>query len=186
MGLVRLYTEEEIDYLWLAIEDKESNYEDVAALLGRTVCGVKGKVWKLTNGTNKGGLVRRPWTPDEIDKLRQLYPILPMEDVCERLGRTKSAIKTQVVRLGIRKHEMIYRDEDEIRYLAEQGLSYREIAERTGGTVKNLRNYAYKHGIKVQPEKRSDNHPWRLDAEKIFAQKERWRKEHLEETDERR
>ncbi|HEM4067502.1 TPA: GcrA cell cycle regulator domain protein, partial [Streptococcus suis] len=74
MGLVRLYTEEEIDYLWLAIEDKESNYEDVAALLGRTVCGVKGKVWKLTNGTNKGGLVRRPWTPDEIDKLRQLYP----------------------------------------------------------------------------------------------------------------
>ncbi|HEM4065488.1 TPA: hypothetical protein U1W09_000001 [Streptococcus suis] len=100
------------------------------------------------------------------------------------MGRTKSAIKTQVVRLGIRKHEMIYRDEDEIRYLAEQGLSYREIAERTGGTVKNLRNYAYEHGIKVRPEKRSENHPWRMDAEKMFAQKERWRMEHLEETDE--
>ncbi|MGQ7543881.1 hypothetical protein ACTGXB_08110, partial [Streptococcus suis] len=115
---------------------------------------------------------------------RQLYPILPIETVCERLKRTKSAIKTQVVRLGIRKHEMIYRDENEIRLLAEQGLSYREIAERTGGTVKNLRNYAYEHGIKVRPEKRSENHPWRMDAEKMFAKKERWRKEHLEETDE--
>ncbi|HFI0398394.1 TPA: hypothetical protein ACGO63_000834 [Streptococcus suis] len=182
MGLVRLYTEEEIDYLWLAIEDKESNYEDVAALLGRTVCGVKGKVWKLTNGTNKGGLVRRPWTPDEIEKLRQLYPILPMEAVCERLKRTKSAIKTQVVRLGIRKHGMIYRDKDEIRHLAEQGFSYREIAELTGGTAKNLRNYVYKHGIKVQPEKRSGKHPWRVDADRIFAMKKRWKKDHMEES----
>ncbi|HEM3576803.1 TPA: hypothetical protein U1C15_000419 [Streptococcus suis] len=83
------------------------------------------------------------------------------------------------------KHNCIFRNEAEIRKLANQGLTYREIAERTGDTTKNLREYTYRYGIKVRHEPRSKNHHWIKDREIMDARNKRWRKEHLEETDER-
>lgn len=137
------------------------------------------------SGTNKGGLVRRYWSAEEKEKLRQLYPIVPMESLCEIFKRNKIAIIGQASRLGVHKNNCIFRNEAEIRKLANQGLTYREIAERTGDTTKNLREYTYRYGIKVRHEPRSKNHPWIKDREIMDARNKRWRKEHLEERDER-
>lgn len=82
------------------------------------------------------------------------------------------------------KNNCTFRNQSEIIELANRGLTYREIAERTGGTVHSLRCYALKYGIKVRHEPRSKNHPWIKDTEIMFAMKKRWRKERLEETDE--
>ncbi|HFU4217115.1 TPA: hypothetical protein ACGO8M_000491 [Streptococcus suis] len=179
------YTEDEVDFLWLAIEDKESSYEDVADFFGRTANGVNYKVQRMTAKSGKGGLIGRHWSVEEKEKLRKLYPILPMESLLEIFKRNRNAITLQASRLGVHKKNCIFRNEAEIRKLANRGLTYREIAERTGGTVHSLRCYASKYGIKVRHEPRNKDHPWIKDTEIMFAIKKHWRKEHLEETDER-
>ncbi|HFR3675370.1 TPA: hypothetical protein ACHVD8_000725 [Streptococcus suis] len=178
------YTEDEVDFLWLAIEDKESSYEDVADFFGRTANGVNYKVQRMTAKSGKGGLIGRHWSVEEKEKLRKLYPILPMKSLLEIFKRSRNAIILQASRLGVHKNNCTFRNQSEIIELANRGLTYREIAERTGGTVHSLRCYASKYGIKVRHEPRSKDHPWIKDTEIMFAMKKRWRKEHLEETDE--
>ena len=178
------WTEDELDFLRLAVEDKESNLQDIAEFLGRTPIAVKIKVYRLMRGTSKGGLIWRHWSTEEKEKLRQLYPTVPMESLCEIFKRDKTSIICQASRLGVHKNNCIFRNEAEIRKLANQGLTYREIAESIGDTTKNLRDYTYRYGIKVRHEPRSKDHPWIKDREIMDAQNKRWRKEHLKETDE--
>lgn len=168
----------------LAIKDKESSYEDIADYLGRTVCAVKKKVECISKETGCGGLLRRYWTEEELKKLKRLYPILPVNEVCHILNRSRWAVLQKAQDCKIYQKPPVKRNKDEILALAEQGLSYREIAKKTGGSIKNLRGYAYYHGIKVQPEKRSKDHLWIKDTEIMFVMKKSWREEYLEETDE--
>ena len=155
----------------LAIEDKESSYSDIANFLGRTVCAVKRKVENISKETGCGGLVRRYWTEDELKKLKRLYPILPVNEVCRILNRSRWAVRQKAQECKIYQKLPVKRNKDEILALAEQGLSYREIAIKTGGSTRALRDYAYYHGIKVRPETRSRDHLWIEDAEIMFAMK---------------
>jgi hypothetical protein len=44
-----------------------------------------------------------PWTPEDEDILRQLYPKTPTREVAARLGRTPLAIRSRAMELGITK-----------------------------------------------------------------------------------
>lgn len=129
-------------------------------------------------------MIGRHWSVEEKEKLKKLYPILPMESLLEIFKRSRNAIILQASRLGVHKNNCTLRNHSEIIELANQGLTYREIAERTGGTVHSLRCYALKYGIKVRHESRSKNHPWIKDTEIMFAIKKYRKKDHMEEVDE--
>ena len=45
-----------------------------------------------------------PWTPEDEDILKQLYPKTPTREVAARLGRTPLAIRSRAMELGIAKN----------------------------------------------------------------------------------
>lgn len=50
--------------------------------------------------TRKGS-AQRPWTTDELDRLRDMAGRLPRRDICRELRRSGEAVKTAAKRLGL-------------------------------------------------------------------------------------
>ncbi|MCQ5240916.1 hypothetical protein, partial [Eggerthella lenta] len=50
--------------------------------------------------TRKGS-AQRPWTTDEIDRLRDMAGRLPRRDICRELKRSSGAVKMAAKRLGL-------------------------------------------------------------------------------------
>lgn len=47
--------------------------------------------------------MRKAWTPADIEFLQSVYADQPMDEICEALGRTDTAIRTKAFLLGLRR-----------------------------------------------------------------------------------
>lgn len=50
------------------------------------------------------------WTKDRIAQLRELYPVLPSDEIAALWGKTKSAIQVQAQKLGLRKADDFWKE----------------------------------------------------------------------------
>lgn len=82
----------------------------------------------------------RDWTTSELIKLRAMVDFRTTADICEILGRSKSAIYSQMHKHGIRKSKKLTRkhNREQIRSLAMRGYSTTQIAEKLGTTRQTI------------------------------------------------
>ena len=78
--------------------------------------------------------MRRFWTPDEVEALRQLYRRVPAHEIAELLGRTKSQVQQAGSRYGFHKEACPWdaRTIARLRRLHARGWSDTEIAKAIG------------------------------------------------------
>lgn len=60
------------------------------------------------------------WTPEEIQQLRDLYPMLPNETVATSIGRTVSSVMSKAYYLGIKK------DRDRLAVMGRENVRHRK------------------------------------------------------------
>lgn len=117
------------------------NNRDLAARLGRSEWAVVGKARDLGLTKDHGRGYRRrsgesrPWSTEETNLLRMLYPTTPNEDIAEQIGRTRSAVHMKARQLGLRKIEFWSEWEDQCLRDAYHMCSYDELAQRLGRTL---------------------------------------------------
>ena len=130
--------------------------EDLALRLGRSQWSILGKARSLRLTRDLGNGCRRPrsearrWSFDEIGLLRALYPILPYEEVAERIGRSHDAVKMKARKLGLRKVECWTAVEDELLRDSYRDQHLGRIAERLGRTVLAVKARAIVLGLEVK------------------------------------
>jgi len=96
-----LWTEKEEEFL-------RENYlelgaEECAERLGRTVASVHGKILKIGGGRDSIG-PKVEWTDEELAFLYENYQAMEIEDLVEKLGRTKQAIYARAQMLEIQRY----------------------------------------------------------------------------------
>jgi hypothetical protein len=99
----------------------------------------------------------RTWTPQEIELLKELYPIKKANELAQLLNRSVNAIQLKAERLGIpKKHHFSYGKQ--VRFWAEEDfkklkkwygkIPVSEIAKRLNRSKKTILFYAKKLGLK--------------------------------------
>jgi DNA-binding CsgD family transcriptional regulator len=132
------------------------NNRDLAVRLGRSEWAISGKARALGLTRDLGGGYRRrrseggSWSHREIELLRQLYPIMPYEEVAEKLGRSHDAVKMKARRLQLRKIEFWSEQEDQLLRDCYQEQSYDHVARRLGRTLRAVRARAITLGLKAK------------------------------------
>ena len=77
--------------------------------------------------------ITRPWTHEEEDDLRLLYPIVPRRDVAKQLNRTVKAITAKAKNLDVRKYKIRFwtkADDEAIR--SNRNMTCEELGELVG------------------------------------------------------
>lgn len=126
---------------------------DLAKLFGRSYESIKKKARKLGLEKDYAGGYRLPrptpenaWTEEEVKELKHRYPKVTIEELVFSLGRTSSAIKTKVKKLGLRKTERW--KEDEVAFLTKyyptKGSLF--VANKLGRTRLAIQQKAQKLG----------------------------------------
>ncbi|MGE5295922.1 MAG: hypothetical protein ACM3VT_13940 [Solirubrobacterales bacterium] len=154
---------------WTAREEESlarlfpiTDTKDLAARFGRSWWAILGKARSL-------GLSREPhdecrrrregrrWSPDEIERLRTLYRILPYEDVADEIGRSHDAVKMKARRLRLRKMEEWSPAEDELLRGSYQDQSYERMAERLDRTVSAVKTRVAILGLEPKVQNWTEN-----------------------------
>lgn len=164
----RLWTEDELDYIALATEDNESTVEEVASFLGRSVSSVRSKSERVND--RKGQFVKRRWSEREVATLRKYYhKVLDLKDLAAVLERSVNSLIIKADRLGLaHRHEPWGVAKADVERLAEQGMTYKEIAKELGKPVATIRRVAQYHRIGVRYEVRTCGHAWSQDNDIVF------------------
>jgi hypothetical protein len=114
---------------------------DLAIRLGRSEWAVVGKARGLGLTKDCGRNCRRwagrgrPWSSQEMNLLRALYPTTPNEDIAERIGRRRNAVHMKARQMELRKMEFWSEQEDQRLCEAYRAYSYDELAQRLGRTL---------------------------------------------------
>jgi hypothetical protein len=96
-----------------------------------------------------------PWTPEELEKLREIYPRTTRREVARILGRSEGSVQGKVKYLGLRRVRN-YKPWTETN-IAEFRLLYpvnfsAEIAKRLGRSIISINAMAGKLGLSKDPE----------------------------------
>lgn len=81
----RYWSEDDLFYLGLAVEDKESGYKELGRFLGRSKSAL---VHKIKVVGRPGGLKRNFWTEEEKTMLLKSYQTADLEELATRMGRS--------------------------------------------------------------------------------------------------
>lgn len=168
----RLWTEDELDYILLATEDNESTAEEVADFLGRSVSSVRCKAERVND--KKGQFIKRRWSERELAILRKYYhKVLDLKDLAAVLERSVNSLIIKADRLNLpHRREPWNVAKEDVERLAEQGLTYKEIARELRKPVAIIRRAAQYHRIVVRYEVRARSHPWAQHNDIVFRKVE--------------
>jgi len=98
---VGAWTDEEVEFL--VDHYLELGAEECARQLGRTVAAVHGKVRQTDGGRPSIG-PKVEWTEKELEFLRENYQTMAIDDLVQKLGRTKQAIYARGQMLGMQRY----------------------------------------------------------------------------------
>lgn len=177
-----LWTEDDVDYLISAYQDRTVNLEEVAEVLE---CSVKVVLAKINELRSLGVIENRQllaYTNAELRFLIANYQTMTPEEIGQELGRTATAIKNKASRLGIARYPRDSERVDKIRKLAEEGLILSEVARKIGVDIATIRHYEKTYGIVIQREpleaKQERYQKW---MRTIFMKDKNRRRNHLNE-----
>jgi len=74
--------------------------DEIARILGRTKNSINNKLRRI--GMAKR-FKERLWSKEDDKLLKELYPVLPVNEVAKRLNRTVASVYNRAIRFGIRK-----------------------------------------------------------------------------------
>ena len=155
---------------WTQEEDAElmrlrqlgRTYAQCAEALGRTPRACESR-WRTISRSNPS---RRPpvslWTPEEDAMLKELWPVLSVEQLSERIGRTVKGIYRRANRLGLTCGKQAAKlpwtpEEDAVLKENIGAMTYAEIGELLGRTEKSVKQRALslnvRGGSKPRPPK---------------------------------
>jgi len=113
------WTEAEVARL-IKLYPKTRN-RDLVVEFGRSVLGIIGKARGLGLKKDCAGGYRwqqslnpMPWSTEETNLLRRLFPTTPNEEIAERIGRSLDAIANKARKMGLRKMKFWSEDEDKL------------------------------------------------------------------------
>jgi hypothetical protein len=121
----RSWSEADKDIVRKEYDGTGTSVAAIAAKVNRTLIAVKGQVQSL----NLAKREHRDWTPTELEYLRDTYGILPDEQICQHLNRSRNGIVLAAKRLlHINRKSNFYTAEEVARIL---GLSCPKIITKT-------------------------------------------------------
>lgn len=92
---------------------------------------------------------RKPWTLTEESILTDIYPDGDLSEISELLGRTIPSIKSRAKRLSLKRTPLISNTNKDLIKKEANSLSFQELAEATGLSVRTVMNYIYRHKLKA-------------------------------------
>jgi hypothetical protein len=156
------WTQEEDAELERLVANLGRTYAQCAEALGRTPRACESR-WRTISRSNP---FRRPsvnlWTPEEDAMLKELWPVLSMEQISERIGRTVKGIYRRANRLGLtcgNQAAKVPWTPEEDKMLKENigSMTYAEIGELLGRSEKSVKHRALhlslRGGSKPRPPK---------------------------------
>lgn len=102
--------------------------DDLARVFGRSLDSIQAQAEKLALAKDKAFLrrldensvTRMPrWTDQELETLRELYPLLPNLDIAQRLNRSVKSVVSKAHNMGLRK------DPQRLREMGRENVSLR-------------------------------------------------------------
>ncbi len=118
---------------------------------------------------NKAGITKkhiRGWSDKEIEFIKNTYNTLTTQEQADMLGRTASAVKNKRFEIGAVRHHQ-KPSLEEVRKLANAGLTRREISKTLGISISAVSWYLYHYGIDFV--KCDGSHVWRNDMRRLFG-----------------
>ena len=150
---------------WTKEEDEElmrlrslgKTYAQCAEAIGRTLGGCESR-WRTLHSP-KSRPAPAMWTPEEDALLAELWHVLPVEQISERLGRTVKGIYRRAHRLGLTSREQSVKvpwtpDEDAVLKEHLGTMTYAEIGLLLGRTDKSVKARALSLQLRGGPKPR--------------------------------
>ena len=101
--------------------------------------------------------MRKKWTEEDDNILRQIYPDIPTQEVAEKFGCTKEKIHRRAARLGIKKSEAFYKSPASGRLTGKEGNFFQKGHKPWCTGMKGIRltdgSNFFKHGHKPHHQK---------------------------------
>lgn len=145
----RSWTEDDIAYLeYYIYSDDTKDYNAAAEFLNRSNGSVRKKAYQIRKN-NSTLRLRKVWTEERLAFLKRWSPLKTDEWIAERLQTTKGAVERKRLVLGIRKNKGKAACLRIIIPLAKDGLTRREIAERSGLSYDLVVMYVKQENIQV-------------------------------------
>lgn len=176
----RVWTEDEIDYLISFMYDREDEtVADVAKFLNRTEMTVKNRMSKIRKmpGNESIPYANKRWTEKEREMLAhmRLGGQMTNKEISRKLGRSVEAVQQAAVLMGLSKapveHIELTNKEDEIRKMANEGYTRREIAEKLGFKYETMRRFIKRKNIQCTNAKA--NQKYKEKQTKILSRREK-------------
>lgn len=176
----RVWTEDEIDYLISFMYDREDeSVADVAKFLNRTEMTVNDRMSKIRKmpGNENMPYVYKRWTEKEKEMLEfmKVNGRMTHKEIAKNLGRSEKSIKAMVEKMGIANpaddRAGLSNKEDEIRKMASEGYTRREIAEKLGFKYETMRRFVKRKNIQCTNAKA--NQKYKEKQTKILSRREK-------------
>lgn len=164
------WTEDDDIYLSYFVWNGDEKIRVASEFLNRSYGATKHRISYLRKqDPDNVPRMMKKWTKEEVDFLKTHYSHMTCKSIAERLGRSFAAVEAEVATLGLKKLKLLKTYDDEIRKLAEEGYYLSEIASIIGVRQHSLYDYMWRKNIDYKRKKDNSNHPWRKDADAMFA-----------------
>ena len=151
---------------WTREEDEElmrlralgKTYAQCAEAIGRTLGGCESR-WRTIHSP-KSRPAPAMWTPEEDALLAELWHVLPVEQISERIGRSAKGIYRRATRLGLTSGESQglkkpwTPEEDAVLKVHVGTMTYAEIGVLLGRTDKSVKARALHLSLRGGPKPR--------------------------------
>ncbi|UMZ75256.1 hypothetical protein [Natranaerofaba carboxydovora] len=77
--------------------------EELATLLNRSIASIRNKASRLNIRKNENKPKAKPWSQNEIKKLKEIYPTTSQEELTEIFNRSINAIRNKAFQLNIKR-----------------------------------------------------------------------------------
>lgn len=164
LGLSKNYDWSEDDdiYLEYFVFENDTNINEAAEFLNRTVDAVRTRIVNLRKKDSSVAYIRKPWTAKEDDFLKNNYKAMSDAVLAERLQRTKSAIAGRKRTLCLQKiYKLTSSQDKKIRSLGSSGHTITEIADAVQVPRRIIYSYVHNHRIDFKREISNQTHIWR-------------------------
>ncbi|MBC2242241.1 hypothetical protein [Listeria booriae] len=167
------WTEDEDVYLAYFVYENDTDIGEAAIFLNRSRNAVKSRLVSLRKRDDSVGYIRRKWTEEEDEFLRQNYKIMSNKSLGESLRRTSAAIDYRKRFLKLKPSRAVSIHRNRIIDMAAKGYYRTEIAKELDINVIALNGFLAKNNIycEKKPMRERDLSKFKMEATKIAERK---------------
>lgn len=127
------------------------NTKELSRSLRRPITAVRQRAYELGLTLEK---YAGPWSEDEIEKLKNLFPVKTKTEIAGQLGRSKSGVASKIAKLGLKKGNYCFWSKPEVELLRElySVKTCKEISEQIGKPVASVAQKIYRLGLRKKTQ----------------------------------